>query len=78
MEITINNYDDLLKFVKRKDVSAAAALDVFEGAFQVVVITFLCAITREPQLVKQKVIEKIEDFINNCKNGQFDKVVVFS
>ena len=78
MEITIDNYEDLLTFIKREDVSSRAAIDVFEGAFNIVAIIFICAITREPNFEKEKVIQKIEGYINNCKNGQFDKVVVFS
>ena len=78
MEITIDNYEDLLTFIKREDVSSRAAIDVFEGAFNIVAIIFICAITREPNFEKEKVIKKIEGYINNCKNGQFDKVVVFS
>lgn len=78
MEITINNYDDLLTFIKRKDVTAKAAVDVFEGAFNIVAIVFVDAQTREPNFEKEKVIQKIEGFIDNCRNGQFDKVVLFS
>ena len=78
MEITIDNYEDLLMFIKRKDVTAKDAVDVFEGAFNIVAIVFVDAITREPNFVKEKVIQKIEGFIDNCKNGQFDKVVLFS
>lgn len=78
MEITINSYDQLITFVKRKDVSAAAALDVFEGAFDIVVITFVDPLTRETHLVKDKVINRIEDFISNCLKGKHDKVVIFS
>ena len=78
MQITINNYDQLLTFIKREDVSSRAAVDVFEAAFNIVVITFVDPITRETHLNKDKVINRIEDFINNCKNGQFDKVVLFS
>jgi hypothetical protein len=78
MEITIDNYEDLLTFIKRKDVTAAAAVDVFEAAFKIIAVVFVDAQTREPNFEKEKVIQKIEDFINNCRNGQFDKVVLFS
>lgn len=78
MQITIDNYDSLLEFVKREDISPIAAIDVFEGAFNIVAIILMDAITREPQIVKAQVVEKIEAFINNCKIGQFDNVVLFN
>jgi len=78
MQITIDNPETLLQFIKKDNISARAAVDIFEAAFCVVAIIFIDAISREPHLVKDKVIEKIEDFINNRKNGRFDKVVIFS
>lgn len=77
MEITIDNYEDLLTFIKRKDVTARAAVDVFEAAFNIVAIVFVDAQTRETNFVKEKVIEKIEGFINDYKDGIFKKVVLF-
>ena len=77
MDIEINDYEDLLTFIKRKDVTAKAAVNVFEGAFCIVSIIFVDALSREPHLVKEKVIQKIESYINNCKEGRFDKVVLF-
>ena len=76
--ITINTPEELLTFVKRDNISSRAAIDLFEGAFSIVAIIFVDAQTREPNFEKEKVIKKIEGYINNCKNGQFDKVVVFS
>jgi hypothetical protein len=79
MEITISTYDELLTFIKRNDIDARAAIDVFESAFNpIVVITFVDPLTREPHLNKGKIITKIEEFIDNCLKGKHDKVVLFS
>lgn len=77
MQITIDNPTTLLEFIKREDVTAAAAVEVFEGAFDIVAIVFVDAITREPNFEKEKVIQKIEGFINDYKDGGFKKVVLF-
>lgn len=77
-KITIDSAESMLEFIKKDNISARSAVDIFEGAFNIVAIVFVDAITREPHLVKETVINRIEDFINNCKNGRFDKVVIFS
>jgi hypothetical protein len=79
MQITINNYDELLSFIKRADVSPADAINVFEKTFNVVTIVFICAIKRTLDLDKDTVIQKIEGFINEGKEGKEpNKVILFN
>lgn len=79
MEIEITDYNDLLTFVKRADVSPANAVTVFGKACNVVCISFVDAITRKTTLSKQDTINKIESFISEAKEGKKPhKVVLFT
>ena len=72
-DININNYDDLMSFVKRKDVSAMDAINVFEKAFNsvdIMCITFVDAVTKESNLDKETVIQKISEFVDEIKKGK--------
>ena len=69
-DININNYDDLMSFIKREDVCPMDAINVFEKAFSsadVVCITFVDAITKEADLDKDTVIQKISEFVDAIK-----------
>jgi len=77
MEFKIENYNELLTFIKREDVSASDAITVFGNAFNVTNIVFICAITREPNLIKEEVIRKIENYVTNYENGIINKIVLF-
>jgi hypothetical protein len=61
MNITINNYNDLLKFIKREDVNSKQATEVVCKALNV-----LCIFEKS----KDEVIKATEYYINRfCKNG---------
>ena len=77
MEIQINNPQNLLNFVRRKDVSAEDAIRVFGESFKVVPIIFIDSITRKSTLKKDNVVTKIERFIEAAKNDpKFNKSIV--
>ena len=61
MQIVINNYDDLLKFIKRKEVTNKQAAEVVCKALKVLVIF---------EMTKEELIKCTEDFINRwCINN---------
>ena len=63
MTIKINDYIDLLEFIKRDDINRNDALTVFEKALNIVCITFVDAITKEVLFEKSYIIEKLENII---------------
>lgn len=73
MKITINNYDELLQFIKRDDVSAVDALNIFSESINVVCITFIDAITGKNDLNKSEIIKETEMIINALKADPYYK-----
>jgi len=76
MRISINTPDELLKFVKRNDISAKDSLNVFCDAVNVICITFCDAITNETFITKDKVIQETENFLMNIKENPKDKKAI--
>jgi hypothetical protein len=67
MKIEINNYTDLLEFIKRKDVTVKQATEIVCKCLKVLVIF---------EMTKEELIQKTEYHINTfCKNGQFEKPI---
>ena len=63
MTIQINNYIDLLEFIKRDDINRNDALTVFEKALNIVCITFVDAITKIELYDKCDIINELEKII---------------
>ncbi len=65
MTIQINNYNELLEFIKRDDINKQDALNVFEKALNIVCIVFEDAITKEVLFEKSDLVKKLENIISN-------------
>jgi hypothetical protein len=79
MNIEINTIDELLTFVKRKEVSQKDAISVFERAFNVTCIMFVDAITRELTTNKETVINTIEEYVRKVREDKvYNKIVLFT
>lgn len=71
MQIQINNYSEMLDFIKRTDVSAVDAVSIFEKCTNKTCIVFCDAVTRQTNLTKESVLKTIDK--------SFDlKVILFS
>lgn len=78
MNIDINTIDELLTFIKRKEVSTKDAINVFKNAFDVTCILFIDAITRELCTDKEMAINTIEEYISKVKaDNVYSKIVIF-
>jgi len=59
-QIQINNIDDLLKFVKRKDVSVKDAFNIFEKCLNVVCVIIVDAKTGLDNISRTQIIDEAE------------------
>jgi hypothetical protein len=79
MNIEINTIDQLLTFVKRKEVSPEDAINCFEKAFNVTCILFTDALTGKLCTDKETVINTIEEYIHKIREDKvYNKVVLFA
>ena len=76
MTISITNYDELINFIKRNDISAVDSLNVFCEAVNVTCITFFDAVTQEPLLKKANVIQEAEKFIKDRRENRPEKKII--
>ena len=66
-QITINNFDDLLDFIKRKDVSSIQATEIVCKALNVISIF---------EQSKEDLIKQTEFFINTyCQNNNSERPI---
>ncbi|MGL2963592.1 hypothetical protein ACSVH2_07205 [Flavobacterium sp. RSB2_4_14] len=67
MKIEINNYTDLLEFIKRGDVTVKQATQIVCKCLKVLVIF---------EMTKENLIKETEYHINTfCNNGQFERPI---
>lgn len=67
MEVTINNYNELLDFIKKDEVNSKQATEIVCKALKVIAIF---------EMTKEELIRKTEYHINTfCNNGQFEKPI---
>jgi hypothetical protein len=68
-----------MAFIKRPDVTAEDAIKTFSTAFnstKLLCVTLTDAVTGKAELNKEDVIQKIDSFIDNLKEGNGLKVTV--
>jgi len=78
-EIQISTPDDLMAFIKRPDVTPEDAIKTFSKAFNSMdlrCVTLTDAVTGKAELNKEDVIQKIDNFIENLKEGNGLKITV--
>lgn len=67
MTIAVKNYNDLLEFIKRNDVSVKQAREVISKTLTVLIIF---------EMSKEELIKETEIYINTfCKNGSYEKPI---
>jgi hypothetical protein len=69
-QIQINNIDDLLKFVKRKDVSVKDAFNIFEKCIDVVCIIIVDANTGLDNIKRTQIIDEVENIAVELKKDK--------
>jgi len=78
-KITVNNHDIFLKTLKREDITARYAIDFFERAFAVKIITLVDASTNELYTDKEVVLKIIQNWLIEVKRGNKpNRVILFS
>ena len=75
--ITVNNHDIFLKTIKREEMTTKNALDFFERAFDVKIITLVDAGSNELYTDKDTVVKTIQDWLIEVKRGNKPNRVLF-
>jgi hypothetical protein len=70
MRIEIKNYNDLIDFIKREDVTIKQAKEVISKTLTLIIIF---------EMSKTELIQETERYINTyCKNGHFETPIFLS
>jgi hypothetical protein len=69
-QIQINNIDDLIKFIKRKEISVNDALNVFEKCLNVICIIIVDANTGLDNIKRTQLIDEAEKIAIELKKDR--------